>query len=99
MGFERRQVDFHHTVIVFRRIGDYFWVSLQILGDAAGKVDHSLTARGNEIALHGGIKREDRRGGARFRTHVAGRGLDGCREGFRAFAEEFDDGVGAALRR
>ena len=99
MGFERRQVDFHHAVIVFRRIGGHFRVSLQILGDAAGKVDHGLTARGDEIALHGGIKREDRRGGARFRAHVADRSLAGCREGFRAFAEEFDDGVGTALRR
>ena len=98
MGFERRQVDFHHAVIVFRRIGDDFRVSLQILGNAAGEVDHSLTARRDEIALHGSIKREDRRGGARFRTHVADRGLAGCGEGFRAFAEEFDDGVGTALR-
>ena len=99
VGFERRQVDFHHAVIVFRRIGDYFWVSLQILGNAAGEVDHGLTARGDEIALHSSIKREDRRGGSRFRTHVADRGLAGCGEGFRAFAEEFDDGVGTALRR
>ena len=95
--FELGEIDFDDAVVVLLRVGEHFLVGVQVGSDLLGHVGNSLAAGGVQIADHRVVEREDRGCGADFGTHVADGALAGAGELCAAVAEEFDDGVGAAL--
>ena len=94
---EFAQVDFHDAVKVLFRICFDFGVGLEVFCNLVGGGGNVGAAGDLEVAAHGVVVAEGGAGGAHFGTHVRNRCLASGGEAACAFAEVFDNGVGATL--
>ena len=97
MRNERVEVDFHNAVEVLFRFGFNFRVGLEVGGNLVGGVSDIGTTCCAEVTAHGIVVAEGGASCAHFGTHVRNRCLASSGEATSAFAEVFDNGVGAAL--
>ena len=79
------------------RVGQDLLVGAEVVGHRVGRVDDLLPSGGLQVAGHGVVVGEQRRGGADLGPHVADGGLAGAGDGVGAGTEVLDDGAGAAL--
>ncbi len=72
-------------------------VGSEIDGDLVGSVGDGLAPGGLQVHRHVLVVAEQAARGADLGTHVADRGLAGCRDGVGTGSDVFDDGSRAAL--
>ena len=97
IGFQRRQVDFDHPVVIFFRLGGRFGVGAQRTGYAVGQRGHFFASGSAQVARHRLVIGEQRSGGPHLGAHIADRRLAGRRQRSRPVAEIFQNRIGSAL--